>query len=80
MPKVLEKNGYRFSFYSNENDENPHVHISKGNGNAKFWLVPKVTEEYAYGFTLRERRDIRIIVNDNSTILTKKWYEYFKKQ
>jgi hypothetical protein len=39
-----------------------------------------VTEEYSYGFTLQERRDIRIILNDNSAILLKKWYEYFKKQ
>lgn len=79
MPKILEENGYRFSFYSNENDENPHVHISKGNGNAKYWLIPDVIEVYAYGFTIRERRDIRIIVDKNSPILLKKWYEYFEK-
>src|SRR5687768_10569650 len=54
MPKVFEINGYRFSFYSNENDEPPHVHINKGNGTAKYWLLPKIYEVYSYGFKLRE--------------------------
>ena len=64
MPKLLEVNGYKFSFYSNENNEPAHVHISKGNGNAKYWLEPEASEEYSYGFTVRERRDIKSIIRN----------------
>jgi len=59
MPTILEINGYKFKFYSNENDEPPHVHISKADGSSKYWLEPIAEEVYSYGFTLRERRDIR---------------------
>lgn len=58
MPKIFVQNGYHFSFYSNEGIENTHVHIKKGGGTAKYWLEPEITEEYSYGFTKRERRDI----------------------
>ena len=47
MPKVLEINGYKFSFYSNENQEPAHIHINKGTGNAKYWLKPEIVEEYS---------------------------------
>jgi len=79
MPTVLEAKGYKFKFYSNENEEPAHIHITKGNGNAKFWLEPNIEEEYSYGFTVRERRDIRILVKENLEILKSKWYEYFEK-
>ena len=58
MPRILDINGYKFSFYSNENKEEPHIHIKKGGGNAKIWLEPEVEEEYSYGFTTNERRKI----------------------
>ncbi len=62
MPKALEIKGYKFSFYSNENDEPAHIHINKGNSHAKYWLEPEAKEEYSYGFKLKERRDIKRIV------------------
>ncbi len=77
MPKILETGGYQFSFYSNENGEPPHVHINKGNGSAKYWLEPEAAEEYAYGFKLKERRDIKKLVKEHYNFLIKKWYEHF---
>ena len=78
MPTVLEVNGYKFKFFSNENDELPHVHITKGDGNAKYWLVPESVEDYSYGFTVRERRDIKTIIETNRESLINKWNGYFK--
>ena len=79
MPVVLNERGYKFKFYSNENDEPAHVHVSKGDGNAKYWLEPAIKEVYLYGFTVRERRDISKIIRTNSDLLKKKWHEHFKK-
>ena len=77
MPTILEIKGYKFKFYSNENDEPVHVHVTKGNGSAKYWLRPMVVEEYSYNFTVRERRDMRRMVNENWEKLISAWNEYF---
>jgi hypothetical protein len=79
MPTVLEVNGYKFKFYSNEDDEPAHIHVTKGGGNAKFWLRPVIEEEYSYNFTVQERRNIRSLVKRNFEVLTEAWDEYFKK-
>ena len=77
MPVVLSINGYRFKFYSNENDESPHIHVMKAEGNAKYWLTPDVLEEYSYGYKSSQRREIRKLVEENQTHLIQQWYEYF---
>jgi hypothetical protein len=77
MPTVLQIEGYKFKFYSNENEEPPHIHITKGDGNAKFWLVPQIAEAYFYGFTVREQRRIRELVAQHQQTLITAWHEYF---
>jgi hypothetical protein len=44
MPKVFEIEGYRGFFFSNEGTppEPIHIHIKKGEGEAKFWVEPTV--------------------------------------
>ena len=44
MPNVFEFMGYIIYFWSNENSEPIHVHVSKGNPSAsstKVWLTKK---------------------------------------
>ncbi len=40
MPTVLRVGRYRFYFFSNENNEPPHIHVKAGDDEAKFWLDP----------------------------------------
>lgn len=40
MPTLLQSGPYRFFFYSRENNEPPHVHVSRDDLEAKFWLDP----------------------------------------
>ncbi len=77
MPTVLNVKGYKFKFYSNENNEPAHVHVTKAGGNSKIWLRPDIAEEYSYNFTVRERRDIMKLVELNYETLINKWDEYF---
>lgn len=42
MPTIHRENGFRFFFFSNENDENPHVHVEKSGGAAKLNLLEKI--------------------------------------
>ena len=79
MPTVLFINGFRFFFYSNENDEPMHVHVKKGNGVGKIWLETKVEIAFLHGFTNAEQKDILKIVTDNFETVKTKWNEYFNK-
>ncbi len=67
MPKIFEKNGYKFFFYSNEgNPREPlHVHIKKGENNAKFWINPEILINENYGFTSKELNWIKEEINTN---------------
>jgi hypothetical protein len=78
MPVVLYINGFRFFFYSNENDEPVHIHVEKAEDAAKFWLNP-IKLEYNFGFTSRELKQIEILVEKNRLLFIQKWNEYFTK-
>ncbi|MGD9164083.1 MAG: DUF4160 domain-containing protein [Chromatiales bacterium] len=40
-PTVFKEKGYRFFFFSRE-EERPHVHVISADGEAKFWLEPDI--------------------------------------
>ena len=40
-PTVFKEAGYRFFFFSRE-ELRIHVHVIPGDGEAKFWLEPKI--------------------------------------
>ncbi len=77
MPTVFEVHGYRFFFYSNENDEPIHIHVDKGGAKAKYWILPKIAEEYSYGFKGRERKEIKKLVIENAGKIIEHWNKFF---
>jgi Domain of unknown function (DUF4160) len=79
MPTLLIVNGLRFFFYSNENSEPPHVHITKGEASGKIWLEPVIAIAYLYQFTNSEEKLIMETVISNVEEFKKKWNEYFGK-
>lgn len=79
MPTVLLLNGFRFFFYSNENNEPPHIHVKKGNGEGKIWLEPALQIAWMRGFTNQEESSIWQIASENSNLFKIKWHEYFGK-
>jgi len=79
MPTVLRIDGYRFFFYSNENNEPAHIRVEKGDAEGKIWLEPSISAAYFEGFNSREQNEIMQITRDNFSVFIKKWYEYFGK-
>ena len=77
MPTVLFLNGFRFFFYSNENNEPAHIHVKKGSGEGKIWLEPASEIAWMTGFTKKEENPIRQIVADNEQLFKTTWHEYF---
>ena len=77
MPTVLFTNGFRFYFYSNENDEPMHIHVEKGDGNGKIWLEPVIAIAYMHNFSTKEINQIIGIVGREIVTLRNKWNEFF---
>jgi hypothetical protein len=78
VPIVLRIDGYRFSFYSNEGSEPPHIHVRRGDGLAKWWLDP-IAEVHSERFTVQERRAIRGYIERFQSQMIEAWNEYFAR-
>ncbi len=77
MPTILNKNGFRFFFYSNENNEPAHIHVEKGDAEGKIWLEPNIQIQYLRNFTNTETKAIATIVFEHNQLFKTKWHEYF---
>lgn len=75
MPTVLRKGGYRFHFYSGEGNEPSHIHVAKGDSEAKFWLEP-VCLATNDGMAAHELQKILKIVKQYQKYLIEKYGEY----
>ena len=80
MPTLLYEKGFRFFFYSNENNEPIHVHVKKGEVEGKIWLEPEMAVAWFRGFTSAEEKDIMQIVATNIEVFKTKWNEYFNSK
>ncbi|PYN83135.1 MAG: DUF4160 domain-containing protein [Candidatus Rokuibacteriota bacterium] len=78
MPTLLRIEGFRFFFFSNESQEPPHVHVSKGDGVAKLWLAP-IQLTYARGLTPAELRRVRELTRDHAPTFLERWHEVFDR-
>ena len=75
MPTVLRDAGYRFYFYSRENEEPPHIHVEHGVKLAKFWLEP-VELASSKRFRAHELSEIRVLVVRYRQILLEAWHDH----
>jgi hypothetical protein len=75
MPTVLRIDGFRFHFYSDENNEPPHIHEATTVGECKFWLQP-VRLSRNIGLKPHVIRQVEKLVFENVEILLEKYYEF----
>lgn len=78
-PRALLINGYDYFFYSME-EERKHIHVEKGENEAKFWLEPTIELAYNYGFTTKEIKLILQTIKENEQIINSKWNKHFNKK
>jgi hypothetical protein len=79
MPTLLQAEGFRFFFYSEERNEPPHVHVERGDAEAKFWLDP-LRLAYTYRMTRAEQRRMQELVFQHQALFKERWREYFSRR
>ena len=78
MPTIFIIFGFVFKFFSNDH-EPIHVHVIKDDREAKYNVVPNVSQVYNHGFKKHELSIIEGIIEENTSVIIDRWYEYFKK-
>ena len=75
-PTVFRENGYRFFFFSRE-EERMHVHVISGDGEAKFWLEPDIVLARNYHYNSKQLKEITSLVEVHYNELISAWKQHF---
>ncbi len=75
-PTVFRENGYRFFFFSRE-EERMHVHVVSGDGEAKFWLEPDIEIARNYRYTIKQLKEVEKLIEEHKNELISAWQEHF---
>lgn len=75
-PTVFREGGYRFFFFSRE-EERMHVHMVSGDGEAKFWLEPEIELAKNFGYTRKQLKDIESMIEAHYDELISAWQAHF---
>lgn len=76
-PTVFQYKKYRFFFFSRE-EPRRHIHVRSPDGEAKFWLEPKIELAIYHGLSLKELKELQEIVEEKADEIRKHWDEHFK--
>jgi len=76
-PTVFRENGYRFFFFSREEDR-MHVHVVSGDGEAKFWLEPEIELAKNYHYTRKQLKDVENLIEEHQDELISTWQKHFE--
>ena len=77
-PTVFQEKGFRFFFFSKE-ESRKHVHVYCGDGEAKFWLEPKIELAQNYGLKSRELKTARRLVEEHENEIRAAWQAHFSR-
>ena len=78
MPKIFERDGYRFFFYSNEHRP-IHVHVRYGGGEAVFEVEQRVELRESQGLKVRELAKAEELATEHRGRIIQKWHERFNR-
>ena len=84
MPSIFESYGYKIYFWSNENDEPIHVHISKGSlvaNSTKIWLTRTGGCILANNNKKKKKNDLNKlidIISKHYFLILSRWKEYYR--
>jgi hypothetical protein len=75
MPKVFEKDGYKFFFYSNEHRP-IHVHVRRGGGEDVFDVEEGVELRESQNLKVSELSRAQQLAEEHRQLIMEKWHEH----
>jgi hypothetical protein len=80
MPTVFRNGGFRFFFFANEGNprEPPHIHVERGEFEAKLRRRPEVSVAYNDGFNARVLNELVRLVEANREAIERAWHGFFR--
>jgi len=78
MPTLFTVFGFRFLFYSNDH-EPIHVHVIKGDAEARFQVLPNVSLMENHGLKPAELKLAESLVEENKETIVANWKNFFNK-
>jgi len=76
-PTIFRYRNYRFYFFSRE-ESRMHVHVISPDGEAKFWLEPKIELAVNKGLGVTELNELKQIVEERQNEIRTSWQQHFK--
>lgn len=76
-PTIHRERGYRFFFFSRE-EARVHVHVSCPNGEAKYWLEPRIELAKNYGLSQAQVLESRKIIEERQDEFRAGWNRHFE--
>jgi hypothetical protein len=79
VPTVFRHGAFRIFFYSNEGHprEPRHVHVRRGDAEAKLWLEPEIAIADSEGFNARTLAEIVQLIAARRREIERAWREHF---
>lgn len=75
-PTVFREKGYRFFFFSRE-ETRMHVHVISGDGEAKYWLEPKVEMSKSSQYSSKQLTEIKALIEEHENEIIAAWQKHF---
>ena len=76
-PTIFRDSGFRFYFFSRE-EARLHVHVHSSNGEAKFWLEPKIELAQNYGLSSRQVSTALRLIQEREDEIRAAWKVHFR--
>ncbi|MBX3734210.1 MAG: DUF4160 domain-containing protein [Verrucomicrobiae bacterium] len=75
VPKVFEKDGFLFFFYSNEHRP-IQVHVRRGSGEAVFEVAHGVELRESQGLKIKDLAKAEALASEHRELIITKWHEH----
>lgn len=75
-PTVFRDGPFRFFFFSRE-EARLHIHVQSADGEAKFWLEPKLELARNYALSAQDLRRVEQLIEEHEQEIQDAWRSHF---
>jgi hypothetical protein len=76
-PTVFREGPFRFFFFSRE-EERMHIHVQSPDGEAKFWIEPRIELARNYELTAQDLRRVERLIEEREQEIRDAWHRHFR--